>query len=219
MSNMDKKQLAAKTALEQIPHEGVIGIGSGSTVNEFIKQLATIKHKLEGVVAASQASAEQLKALHIPVFDLNSCQIEYYVDGADQIDPHGRMIKGAGAAMTLEKIIAASAKHIIIMVDDSKLQPTLNNTTPIPIEVIPAARSLVGRHIVKLGGDPVYRQGTTTDQQNLMIDAFNLPLTDPTKLDIAINQIPGVVGHGLFSQQIANTIIIGHDDHCDIKKT
>lgn len=203
------KQQSAQTAFERVKHHDIIGVGTGSTVNFFIDELAKIKGQLEGCIASSTATQEKLRALHIPVLDLNSVgEYDVYVDGADEVTPHGAMIKGGGGALTREKICAANAKEFICIVDPSKHVDVLGQF-PLPVEVIPMARSYVARQLLKLGGDPVYREGVITDNGNVILDVFNLDITDPQQLESTINNIVGVVCHGIFSQRGANTIITG----------
>ncbi len=209
MTQDKMKKAAAIKALEFIEHNTIVGVGTGSTVNHFIDALATIKHKIEGAVSSSDESSKRLKAHGIEVFDLNNVDIlDVYVDGADEITKHMSMIKGGGAALTREKIVAAVAKKFICIADDSK-QVELLGDFPLPVEVIPMARSYVGRELVKLGGDPKYRQGVVTDNGNVIIDVHNLAMIDPKKLEADINAIVGVVTNGLFAQRGADILILG----------
>lgn len=208
---MDKeglKQAAAKAALDYIEHDMVIGVGSGSTVNYFIDALKTVKHKIEGAVASSAVTAEKLKANAIPLIDLNSVsEIMLYVDGADEINLAKQMIKGGGGALTREKIVAAVAKTFICIVDQSK-QVDLLGAFPVAIEVIPMARSYVARQMVKLGGDPVYRQGFVTDNGNVILDVHNLKLLDPISIEQQLNNIVGVVANGIFAARPADVVLL-----------
>ena len=187
-------------------------MGTGSTVNYFIEALAEKKHLIEGAVSSSDASTEQLKALGIEVFDLNSVdQFDVYIDGADEITEHKHMIKGGGAALTREKIVAAVAKTFVCIIDDTK-QVGMLGDFPLPVEVIPMARSYVARELVKLGGDPVYREGVITDNGNVILDVYNLTILDPRKLETQINEIVGVVTNGLFAHRGADVLLVGTDD-------
>jgi|TARA_B110000238_G_C16120969_1_gene437106 ribose 5-phosphate isomerase A len=206
-----KKTIAIK-ALEFIESDTVIGVGTGTTVNYFIEALATIKHKFTGAVSSSEESTRRLQAHGIEVFNLNDIDtLDVYVDGADEITKHKAMIKGGGAALTREKIIAAVAKKFICIADDSK-QVALLGKFPLPVEVIPMARSYVARELVKLGGDPVYRQGVITDNGNVIIDIYNLEILDPKALETKINALVGVVTNGLFAHRGADIILLGSDN-------
>lgn len=212
VSNDALKKTAAQAALDFIEHDMVIGVGSGSTVNYFIEGLKTVKHKIEGAVASSVATAEKLKAHAIPLIDLNSVSdLPLYVDGADEINSAKQMIKGGGGALTREKIIAAVAKKFVCIVDQSK-KVDLLGTFPVAIEVIPMARSYVARQIVKLGGDPVYRQGFTTDNGNVILDVHNLKLLDPISIEQKLNNIVGVVANGIFAARPADLILLATQD-------
>lgn len=209
MSQDEMKKAAAEAALEYIKAGDMVGVGTGSTVNFFIDALATIKHKIEGAVSSSEASTERLKSHGIPVFDLNNInELSVYVDGADEVTKHMAMIKGGGGALTREKIVAAVAKEFICIVDDTKLVDVMG-TFPLPIEVIPMARSYVARCIVKLGGQPVYREGFVTDNGNQILDVHNLSIIDPIKLETELNNIVGVVTNGLFAHRGANVVVMG----------
>ncbi|WJG10221.1 ribose-5-phosphate isomerase RpiA [Aliiglaciecola sp. LCG003] len=211
MTQDDKKKAAALAALRFVEPDSIVGVGTGSTVNYFIEALAGIKQQIEGAVSSSQASTEKLEALGIEVFDLNSVgSFDIYVDGADEITEHKHMIKGGGAALTREKIVAAVAKQFICIIDDSKQVPILGSF-PLPIEVIPMARSYVARELVKLGGDPEYRQGVITDNGNVILDVHNLKILNPVELEQKINQIVGVVTNGLFAHRGADIVLIGTD--------
>lgn len=209
MTQDEMKKAAAIKALEFIENDTIVGVGTGSTVNHFIDALATIKNKIEGAVSSSEESSKRLKAHGIEVFDLNNIDVlDVYVDGADEITKHMSMIKGGGAALTREKIVAAVAKKFICIADDSK-QVELLGGFPLPVEVIPMARSYVARELVKLGGDPEYRQGVITDNGNVILDVHNLLIIDPKKLEADINAIVGVVTNGLFAQRGADILILG----------
>lgn len=209
MTQDEMKKAAAIKALEFIENDTIVGVGTGSTVNHFIDALATIKNKIEGAVSSSEESSKRLKSHGIEVFDLNNVDaLDVYVDGADEITKHMSMIKGGGAALTREKIVAAVAKKFICIADDSK-QVELLGEFPLPVEVIPMARSYVARELVKLGGDPEYRQGVITDNGNVILDVYNLSIIDPKKLEADINAIVGVVTNGLFAQRGADILILG----------
>ena len=213
MSQDDLKRAVAKAAFEyvesKLEDDTIIGIGTGSTANFFIEELGSIAHLLNGAVASSQESARRLKEFNIPIFDLNSVgTLQVYVDGADESNEHLQLIKGGGAALTREKIIAAASKEFVCIVDESKLVPVLGKF-PLPVEVIPMARSYVGRQIVKLGGDPIYRENCVTDNGNHILDVFNLEILEPCKIESEINQITGVVTNGLFAERGANRLFLG----------
>ena len=208
MTQDELKKQVAEAALKYA-QEGIIGVGSGSTVNFFIDALATIKHKIEGAVAASENSANRLKGHGIKVFDLNSVAgLDVYVDGADEVTENLHMIKGGGGALTREKIVAAVARKFVCICDASKLVPVLGKF-PLPVEVIPMARSYVGRELVKLGGQPELRQGFTTDNGNIVLDCRGMTLLDPPKLEAEINQIAGVVTNGIFARRPADVLLVG----------
>ena len=218
MTQDEMKKAAAIKALDYVETDTIVGVGTGSTVNHFIDALATIKEKIIGAVSSSEVSTERLKSYGIEVFDLNDVDgIDVYVDGADEVNPHMHMIKGGGAALTREKIVAAVAKTFVCIADDTKQVHVLGNF-PLPIEVIPMARSYVARELVKLGGDPVYRQGVITDNGNVIIDVHNLAIVDPIVLENSINAIVGVVTNGLFANRAANVLIIGTKDGAKIIK-
>lgn len=212
MTQDDKKRAAAQAALAYVKPDDIVGVGTGSTVNYFIEALAAKKDLIEGAVSSSDASTQQLKALGIEVFDLNSVdQFDIYIDGADEITEHKHMIKGGGAALTREKIVSAVAKTFVCIIDDTK-QVGMLGDFPLPVEVIPMARSYVARELVKLGGDPVYRQGVTTDNGNVILDVHNLTILDPRALETKINQIVGVVTNGLFAHRGADILIVGDEN-------
>ena len=203
----EKKQAAAKAALKHLPKGGILGVGTGSTVNFLIDLLPELQ--LEAAVASSNATAERLKKLGIEVLDMNSVGgLDAYVDGADEIDRHMHMIKGGGAALTREKIVASIAKKFVCIVDDSKWVEQLGREFPLPVEVIPMARSAVARKIVALGGDPVYREGVVTDNGNVILDVYNLNILNAIELEKALNNIPGVVTNGIFALNAASIAIV-----------
>jgi len=208
MSKDAEKKAAALSALEFIKEEMVIGVGTGSTVDFFIEALPSVKKYIEGAVASSVRTADKLKALGIPLLDLNSAgEIPLYVDGADEIDAAKQMIKGGGGAHTREKIIAMVAKKFVCIVDKSKKVETLGNF-PVPLEVIPMARSYVAREIVKLGGDPVYREGFVTDNGNVILDVFNLKLLNVISMEEKLKNIVGVIESGLFGKRKADVVLV-----------
>ena len=207
MTQDELKQQVAQAALKYA-QEGVIGVGSGSTVNFFIDSLAKQKHKIEGAVAASEASAERLKKHGIRVFDLNSVdRLDVYVDGADEVTEHLTMIKGGGGALTREKIVAAVAKQFVCICDASKLVPVLGKF-PLPLEVIPMARSYVARELVKMGGHPRLREGFTTDNGNVVLDCHGMTLLDPPRTEGELNQLAGVVTNGIFARRPADVLLL-----------
>jgi ribose 5-phosphate isomerase A len=210
MMNINEiKQSAAKAAIAYVEDNSVVGVGTGSTADFFIAELGHIKHRIDGAVASSESTAKKLKALGISVFDLNSVkELPVYVDGADEITEHLAMIKGGGGALTREKIVAAVARQFICIADDSKWVSVLGKF-PLPIEVLPMARSYVGREIVKLGGLPAWRQGFTTDNGNIILDVHNLEILNPVELEGRINQIVGVVTNGLFARRGADVLLMG----------
>ena len=209
MTQDELKKLVAEAALKYVVEDAVVGVGSGSTVFMFIDFLSTIKHKIEGAVAASEASAERLKKHGIRVLDLNSVsELPVYVDGADEITEHLHMIKGGGGALTREKIVAAVAKKFVCICDSSKLVPVLGKF-PLPVEVIPMARSYVGREMLKRKAQPVLREGFTTDNGNLILDCHGLAIMDPPALEVELNGIAGVVTNGLFARRGADVLLLG----------
>jgi ribose 5-phosphate isomerase A len=211
MTPDDKKKAAAKAALDYIEVGTVIGIGTGSTANHFIDLLAGIRHKIDGTVASSEASAARLRHHGIQVFELNGVDaVSVYVDGADEANRHLHLIKGGGGALTREKIVAAVAKKFVCIADDSKLVDVLGKF-PLPVEVIPMARSYVAREIVKLGGNPIWRDGFVTDNGNVILDVHNLTILDAVKLETELNQITGVVTNGLFARRPADVLLLGGD--------
>jgi ribose 5-phosphate isomerase A len=212
MTQDEKKRAAAKAALSYVYPGSIIGVGTGSTVNYFIDELADIREDVKAAVSSSEQSTKKLQEIGIEVLDLNSVgNIEIYVDGADEITEHKHMIKGGGAALTREKIVAAVADKFICIIDDSKQVPMLGKF-PLPVEVIPMARSYVARQLLKLGGDPVYREGVITDNGNVILDVHNLTIMDPVELETKIDGIVGVVTNGLFAKRRANVVLVGSDD-------
>ncbi|MDY0136194.1 MAG: ribose-5-phosphate isomerase RpiA [Thiomicrospira sp.] len=210
MTQDELKQLVAKAAIDHVVPETIIGVGTGSTANFFIDELAKIKHTIEGTVASSEASAERLRKHGIPVLDLNSVsEISVYIDGADEADPGLHLVKGGGGALTREKIVLAVAKKFVCIADESKKVAVLGKF-PLPIEVIPMARSYVAREIVKrFGGEPVLRDGFITDNGNIILDVHGLSITDPVAMETEINQIVGVVTNGLFARRKADVFLCG----------
>lgn len=209
MTQDEMKRLAAEAALKYLPDSGVIGVGTGSTVNHFIDLLAPIKGRFEGAVSSSEASTDRLKAIGMPVIDLNAAgELEVYVDGADESNRHFHLIKGGGGALTREKIIAGASKKFICIADETKLVDVLG-AFPLPVEVIPMARSFVARELTKLGGTPVWRENFVTDNGCLILDVHNLQIMEPVKLEDQINQIPGVVTVGIFGHRPADVLILG----------
>ncbi|MEO3879114.1 ribose-5-phosphate isomerase RpiA [Rheinheimera fenheensis] len=209
MTQDEMKKNAAWAALQYVPRNTVVGVGTGSTVNHFIDALASIKHEIIGAVSSSVQSTEKLKALGIEVLDLNSIDsFSVYVDGADEINSQKHMIKGGGAALTREKIVAAVADRFICIVDQSKQVEVLGKF-PLPVEVIPMAAAYVSRELTKLGGRPVLRQGVTTDNGNVILDVHDLAITEPLKLEQQINNIVGVVCNGIFAHRGADMVLVG----------
>lgn len=209
MTQDEMKKRAAWAALEFVPRHGIVGVGTGSTVNHFIDALATIKHEIQGAVSSSEQSTLKMQALGIPVFDLNDIDtFSVYVDGADEINAHHHMIKGGGAALTREKIVAAVAEKFICIVDSTK-QVSVLGKFPLPVEVIPMARNYVSREISKLGGRPVWRQSVITDNGNIILDVHDLTIEDPIALEQQLNQITGVVTNGLFAMRAADMVLVG----------
>jgi ribose 5-phosphate isomerase A len=209
MTQDELKKLVAEAALKHVVEDAVVGVGSGSTVFLFIEFLSRIKHKIEGAVAASEASAERLKNHGIRVLDLNSVnELPVYVDGADEITEHLHMVKGGGGALTREKIVAAVARKFVCICDASKLVPTLGRF-PLPVEVIPMARSYVGREMVKRKAQPVLRENFKTDNGNLILDCHGLTILDPPALEAELNGITGVVTNGLFARRGADVLLLG----------
>jgi len=213
MTQDELKQAVAKAAFDyvesKLEKDTIIGIGTGSTANLFIAELGKIQHKISGTVASSEESARRLREFNIPVYDLNSVDgVAIYIDGADEANKHLHLIKGGGAALTREKIIAAASDEFVCIADESKLVEILGKF-PLPVEVIPMSRSYVARQIVKLGGDPVYREGCVTDNGNHILDIYNLEILNPRELEQQLNQITGVVTNGLFAERGADRLILG----------
>lgn len=212
MNQDDKKRVAGEAAVEYVKPGSIVGVGTGSTVNYFIDALEPIKSQIKGAVSSSEASTERLKALGIEVFDANDvASLDVYVDGADEINARKHMIKGGGAALTREKIVAAIADKFICIIDDTKHVDVLGEF-PLPVEVIPMARSYVARELVKLGGDPCYRQGVVTDNGNVILDVHNMKIQDPKALEDTINGIAGVVTVGLFANRGADVVLTGTEN-------
>ena len=209
MTQDEMKKAVALNAIDYVPAGTIVGVGTGSTANHFIDELAKIKHKIDGTVASSVASADRLKSHGIPVLDLNEVDdIAVYVDGADETNKYLHLIKGGGGALTREKIVAAVARKFVCICDETKLVPNLGKF-PLPVEVIPMARSYVARELVKLGGQPVYRDGFTTDNGNIILDVHNLTITEPVALEQQLNNIVGVVTNGLFAARPADVLLLG----------
>jgi len=209
MNAEEQKRLAAQQAVRYVEEGSVVGVGTGSTVAHFIDELGKIRGRIQATVSSSEKSTALLKQLGIPVVDLNSVgELALYVDGADECDPHKCLIKGGGAALTREKIIAAASRKFVCMIDASKRVDVLGRF-PLPVEVIPMARGYVAREIVRRGGQPVWRDGTVTDNGNWILDVHNLRITDPVGLEADLNQITGVVCVGLFAKRPADVVLIG----------
>ncbi len=217
-----RKRNAARAALDivlpQLDAKSILGIGTGSTANAFIDLLAGARDAFDAAVASSEATRERLEGHGIRVIDLNAAgPLCHYIDGADEADPRFNLVKGAGGALTREKIVAAAADEFICIVDPSKLVEILG-ACGVPVEVIPMARSVVGRALVGLGGEPEYRQGYVTDNGNLILDVWNLDCSDPPALESAINDIPGVVANGLFARRPADVLVVGSDDGAEVRR-
>ncbi|MCA6063897.1 ribose-5-phosphate isomerase RpiA [Thalassolituus marinus] len=216
MTQDELKKAVGQAAVDYIrPHledDSIVGVGTGSTANCFIDALAQYKHLFDGAVASSETSAQRLRDHGIPVYDLNAVDgMDFYIDGADEINEHLEMIKGGGAALTREKIVAAVAREFVCVADESKLVERMG-TFPLPVEVIPMARSFVARELVKLGGDPVYREGVVTDNGGHILDVHNLSIASAMELESKINQITGVITNGLFALRPANVLLLGTQD-------
>lgn len=217
MTQDELKQDVARAALKYVVEDAVVGVGSGSTVNYFIDALASIKGRIEGAVAASEASAERLKKHGIRVFDLNSVNdLPVYFDGADEVNEHLYMIKGGGGALTREKIVAAVARKFVCICDASKFVSVLGKF-PLPVEVIPMARGHVGRELLQLGGQPALRENYKTDNGNLILDCRGLSITDPPALETQLNNVAGVVTNGLFARRPADTLLLGSPDGVQVR--
>jgi ribose 5-phosphate isomerase A len=212
MTQDDLKRAVAQAAIAHVPADCIVGVGTGSTANFFIDELAKIKHKLRGAVASSEASAKRLQGHGIEVISLNDAgELPVYVDGADEITRHLHMVKGGGGALTREKIVAAASKKFVCVCDASKLVDVLGKF-PLPIEVIPMARSYIAREVVKLGGHPKLREGFTTDNGNIILDVHGLQIMNPVELETALNHLPGVVTNGLFARRGADVLLLGTPD-------
>ena len=212
MSPEQAKQLVAEAAIQYIEWDWVIGVGTGSTANLFIDELAKMKGQIDGAVASSEASAERLRGHGIRVLELDQVgDLPIYVDGADESTKHLHLIKGGGAALTREKIVAAASKKFVCIADDSKLVDVLGKF-PLPVEVIPMAQSYIGRELAKLGGQPAYREGVVTDNGNVIIDVHNLDIINPVETEKQINQLAGVVTNGLFAQRGADVLLLGGEN-------
>ena len=219
MNQNDQKQAAAEAALDFIESGEILGVGTGSTTNFFIDALAKVKGKIDGLVSSSEASSEKLRAIGLPVMDLNRTgDLSLYVDGADEATKHLHLIKGGGGALTREKIVASASRRFVCIADQSKLSDHLGSF-PLPIEVILMAQSLVARKIIAMGGQPELRSGFTTDNGNLILDVKNLDLTDPSSMEAKLNLLPGVVDNGLFAVRRADVLLVGTSDGVDQIKT
>lgn len=204
-----EKEAAALAALDYLPANAIVGIGTGSTVNYLIDALKSYAHRIEGVVVTSQQTQQRLQGSRIPILELNQVsKIPIYIDGADEINPYLQMIKGGGGAQTREKIVATAADQFICIADSAKYVKALG-VFPLAIEVLPLARSFVARQLLQLGGDPVYREGFVTDNGNHILDVYNLKMHEPIALEQQLNQIPGVIEHGLFAKRAANVLLLG----------
>ena len=209
MTQDELKLAVAKEAIKYVVEDAIVGVGTGSTADRFIDELAKIKHRIDGAVASSQKTADRLKSHGIRVVDLNSVSdLPVYIDGADEITEHLHMIKGGGGALTREKIVAAVARKFVCICDASKLVPVLGKF-PLPVEVIPMARSHVGRELRRLGGHPVLRENFKTDNGNLILDCHGLVITDPPRLEAELNNVVGVVTNGLFARRPADLLLLG----------
>jgi len=212
MTQDELKKAVAKAAIEYVVEDAIVGVGTGSTANYFIDYLAEIKGKIEGAVASSEASKQRLEAHGIPVYDLNAVDdIPVYVDGADEADHNLCLVKGGGGALTREKIVAAVSGKFICIADGSKKVAILGNF-PLPVEVIPMARSYVARELVKLGGDPAYREGFVTDNGNIILDVHNMQIDEPIAMEAKINNITGVVTNGLFARRGADVLLLATEN-------
>ena len=219
MTQDEKKQAVAEAALAFVQAGTIVGVGTGSTANYFIDALAGIKHTIEGSVASSEESARRLEAHGIPVMDLNSVsELSVYVDGADESTRHLCLIKGGGGALTREKIVAAVARSFVCVVDDSKLVDRLG-AFPLPVEVIPMARSYVARRIVRMGGSPELREGFITDNGNVILDVHDLDILEPERIETKLDKIAGVVCNGLFARRPADVLLVGRDAGVDTIRT
>ncbi len=212
MTQDELKKLVAEAAIEYVEPGTIVGVGTGSTANMFIDALAKIKGKIDGTVASSIASAERLKSHGIPVMDLNEAgELSVYVDGADETNKYLHLIKGGGGALTREKIVAGASRKFVCIADESKLVDVLG-AFPLPIEVIPMARSYIARELTKRGGRPVLREGFTTDNGNIILDVHDLKIMEPAKLEAELNNLPGIVTVGIFAQRPADVLLLGTKD-------
>ena len=216
MNQDEKKMRVAEAALDYIEHGQIVGIGSGTTVHAFIKQLTKVKNKIDAVVSSSELTTQLILDCNIRVIDLKeSGGLPIYIDGADESNANKQLIKGGGVALTREKIIAGASKKFVCMIDDSKYVQTLGKF-PLPIEVIPMSQSIVALEIIKLGGRPVYRENFVTDNGNIILDIHNLEISEPLTLEQAINNIPGVVTNGLFAMRPADNLLISNGDEIKV---
>ena len=216
MNQDEKKMRVAEAALDYIEHGQIVGIGSGTTVHAFIKQLTKVKNKIDAVVSSSELTTQLILDCNIRVIDLKeSGGLPIYIDGADESNANKQLIKGGGGALTREKIIAGASKKFVCMIDDSKYVQTLGKF-PLPIEVIPMSQSIVALEIIKLGGRPVYRENFVTDNGNIILDIHNLEISEPLSLEQAINNIPGVVTNGLFAMRPADNLLISNGDEIKV---
>jgi len=212
MTQDEKKKLVAEAALAYVEDDAIVGVGTGSTVNFFIEYLAGIKHRINGAVSSSDATEALLRQYNIPVLSLNSANdIPVYIDGADEATKHLHLIKGGGGALTREKIVAAVSKKFVCIIDETKLVDVLG-TFPLPIEVIPMAQSYIAREVTKLGGQPILREGFTTDNGNIILDVHNLVILNPVELEQKLNTLAGVVSNGLFAQRPADILLLARDN-------
>ena len=219
MDQLEMKKMAAQEALKFVQPDTIVGVGSGSTVNCFIEALGSMRDEIKGAVAASKASEELLRKQGIEVFSANDVSsLDIYVDGADEINSQKMMIKGGGAALTREKIVASLAKHFICIVDSSKQVDVLGSTFPLPVEVIPMARSQVARKLVSLGGSPEWREGVITDNGNVILDVHNFPIMNPVEMEKELNNVAGVVTNGIFALNAAHTVIVGTPEGAKVIK-
>ncbi len=211
MNQDDKKRAVARAALAYVEDNSFIGVGTGSTANHFIDALAGLKARIDGAVASSEATAARLRAHGIPVLELNAAgELAVYVDGADEATRHGHLVKGGGGALTREKIVAAASRRFVCIIDDSKLVERLG-AFPLPVEVIPMARSYVARELVRLGGTPEWREGYVTDNGNLVLDVHGLNIREPVRLESVLNHIAGVVTNGLFARRPADVLLVARE--------
>ena len=216
MTQDEKKKQVAEAALAYVEDDSIVGVGTGSTVNFFIKCLASIKHRIDGAVSSSDATEALLKQHNIPVLSLNSANdIPVYVDGADEATKYLHLIKGGGVALTREKIVAAASKKFICIIDETKIVDVLG-TFPLPVEVIPMAQSYIAREITKLGGQPILREGFTTDNGNIILDVHNLSILKPVEMEQELNQLAGIVTNGLFAQRPADVLLVASDSGVQI---